>query len=114
MLSANQLYKNSGSELPFKEWLKREQLKGTLQREQTVRVEPKPEKDKFLNADGDLTEDEQAAQQALEDFFDEFVNEGSQENEYVIKRISRQKFGYGLVLGIALGYGIKYLIDRRK
>jgi hypothetical protein len=30
MLSANQVYKNSNTELPFKEWLKREQLKGKL------------------------------------------------------------------------------------
>jgi hypothetical protein len=30
MSTANQLYKASGSELPFKEWLKREQLKGQL------------------------------------------------------------------------------------
>ena len=30
MSSANKLYKTSGSELPFKEWLRREQLKGKL------------------------------------------------------------------------------------
>lgn len=30
MSSANKLYKTSGSELPFKEWLRREQLKGNL------------------------------------------------------------------------------------
>ena len=30
MSTANQLYKASGSQLPFKEWLKREQLKGKL------------------------------------------------------------------------------------
>jgi hypothetical protein len=30
MSSANKLYKTSGSDLPFKEWLRREQLKGKL------------------------------------------------------------------------------------
>ena len=30
MTSANQMFKESGSNLPFKEWLKREQLKGKL------------------------------------------------------------------------------------
>ena len=40
MTSANQMFKDSGSTLPFKEWLKREQLKGTLA----------VNEDKFLNA----------------------------------------------------------------
>ena len=43
MQSANQLYKESGSELNFKEWLRREQLKGKLEVHQ----------DKFLNIDGE-------------------------------------------------------------
>lgn len=30
MISANKLYKDSKSNLPFKEWLKREQIKGTM------------------------------------------------------------------------------------
>jgi hypothetical protein len=30
MISANKLYKESKSNLPFKEWLKREQIKGTM------------------------------------------------------------------------------------
>ena len=30
MSSANKLYRASGTELPFKEWLRREQLKGEL------------------------------------------------------------------------------------
>ena len=42
-MTANQLYKSSGSELPFKEWLKREQLKGNL----------KVKKETFVNANGD-------------------------------------------------------------
>ena len=40
MTSANQMFKESGSNLPFKEWLKREQLKGKLA----------VHEDKFLNA----------------------------------------------------------------
>ena len=40
MSSANKLYKSSGSELPFKEWLRREQLKGKLD----------VHHDKFLNS----------------------------------------------------------------
>ena len=31
MISANKIYKESKSNLPFKEWLKREQLKGTME-----------------------------------------------------------------------------------
>ena len=40
MTSANQMFKDSNSQLPFKEWLKREQLKGKLA----------VHEDKFLNA----------------------------------------------------------------
>ena len=42
MSSANQVYKQSGTELPFKEWLKREQLRGKLD----------VHEDQFFNADG--------------------------------------------------------------
>ena len=42
MSSANQVYKQSGAELPFKEWLKREQLRGKLD----------VHEDQFFNADG--------------------------------------------------------------
>jgi len=45
MVSANQAYKSSKSELPFKEWLKREQLKGKLE----------VHDNEFLNADGEET-----------------------------------------------------------
>ena len=31
MISANKIYKESKSKLPFKEWLKREQIKGTME-----------------------------------------------------------------------------------
>ena len=40
MTSANQMFKDANSNLPFKEWLKREQLKGKLA----------VHEDKFLNA----------------------------------------------------------------
>jgi len=43
MTSANKLFKQSGSELPFKEWLKREQLRGKLD----------VHEDQFFNAGGD-------------------------------------------------------------
>ena len=54
MVSANQMFKDANSNLPFKEWLKREQLKGKLA----------VHEDKFLNAsayrraDGDGEEEE--------------------------------------------------------
>ena len=47
MTSANQMFKDSGSSLPFKEWLKREQLKGKLA----------VHEDKFLNASAHLNAD---------------------------------------------------------
>lgn len=43
MISANQYYKNSNSELPFKKWLKIEQMKGKLA----------VHEGDYLNADGD-------------------------------------------------------------
>tara|TARA_R100001244_G_scaffold132247_1_gene107689 strand:+ start:635 stop:865 length:231 start_codon:yes stop_codon:yes gene_type:complete len=51
MTSANQLYKESGAELPFKEWLKREQLRGKLD----------VHEDHFLNAGGDDDDKEPSA-----------------------------------------------------
>ena len=48
MTSANQLYKASGSELGFKEWLKREQLKGALNKSDS--------KKEFVNATGTVKE----------------------------------------------------------
>lgn len=36
MISANQLYKQSKSELPFKEWLKETQKKGILQNHEAM------------------------------------------------------------------------------
>lgn len=36
MISANQLYKQSKSELPFKEWLKETQQKGILQNHEAM------------------------------------------------------------------------------
>jgi hypothetical protein len=43
--SANQLYKESKSEMPFKDWLKSEQSKGVL-----------ADHDKMFNANGDIDE----------------------------------------------------------
>lgn len=108
MYSANQLYKNSGSELTFKEWLKREQLKGTLQKEQPVKVEPKPVKEKFLNADGD------GVDAATEEFHAKICGGTTQENVDAVKKLCNTKMIFGLVIGIGLGYGIKWFIDRRK
>jgi|TARA_R110001599_G_scaffold5726_3_gene28498 hypothetical protein len=88
MMSANQLYKKSNSELPFKEWLKREQLKGAL-KEST--------KKEFLNAVGDddeVTETEVNA-----------VDVTAHDRAILIK---------GILIGAVLGYGIKYYMDKRK
>ena len=87
MSSANQLYKKSNSELPFKEWLKREQLKGAL-KEST--------KKEFLNAVGDEDEDENSVIA---------VNVTAHERAILIK---------GILFGAVLGYGIKYYMDKRK
>lgn len=43
MTSANKIYKASGSKLSFKEWLKREQIKGTMKVE---------DKKRYVNANG--------------------------------------------------------------
>jgi len=53
MTSANQMFKNSNSDLPFKEWLKREQLKGKL----SVHEDKYLNASAYYNADGDGTDD---------------------------------------------------------
>lgn len=50
MLSANKLYKESGTTLSFKEWLEREKAKGKF----IPNVEAMEE---FVNADGGISED---------------------------------------------------------
>lgn len=89
MMTANQLYKSSGSQLDFKEWLKREQLKGNL------KVEGKKE---FLNADGDST-----ATDTNDDIIPTMPTKEAKRNRNV-----------AFVLGLALGFGIKYYMDKRK
>ena len=47
MISANKIYKESKSKLPFKEWLKREQIKGTMEVH-----------DDYVNANGSSEDEE--------------------------------------------------------
>ena len=47
MISANKIYKESKSKLPFKEWLKREQIKGTMEVH-----------DNYVNANGSPEDEE--------------------------------------------------------
>lgn len=56
---ANQLWKESGSQLPFKDWLQREKDKG--------RFLPNKKLSEFNNIDGDEVTPEQLIQQKLED-----------------------------------------------
>ena len=97
MMTANQLYKSSGSELTFKEWLKREQIKGNLNVE---------EKKEFLNAGGNprqvptdaelLEEAERALQVQLA--------QSEEEN--------RAKFRRGILIGIVIGVAGKVIFDK--
>ena len=50
MTSANKIYKASGSKLSFKEWLKREQIKGTMRIHDDL---------KYVNANGAQDEENQ-------------------------------------------------------
>ena len=83
--SANKMYKTSGSDLPFKEWLKREQLKGKLDVHDS----------KFFNADGDDDIDTTAAAQTVE------------------CRCLPKIIG-ALVIGAAIGYGVSMYLNKRK
>tara|TARA_R110002012_G_C11673984_1_gene613430 strand:+ start:7115 stop:7423 length:309 start_codon:yes stop_codon:yes gene_type:complete len=97
MMTANQLYKTSGSDLAFKEWLKREQLKGNLNVE---------EKKEFLNAGGNprqvptdaelLAEAEEALQVQLAQSAEE----------------SKAKFRRGILVGILVGVAGKVIFDK--
>lgn len=97
MMTANQLYKTSGSDLAFKEWLKREQLKGNLNVE---------EKKEFLNAGGNprqvptdaelLAEAEEALQVQLA--------QSAEENT--------AKFRRGILVGILVGVAGKVIFDK--
>ena len=84
MISANQYYKNSNTELPFKQWLKVEQMKGKLAVHDSG----------YLNADGD-------------DYNYADGDDGSTENAPAPKRfeerfIRRRSFIFGAVLGYAI------------
>ena len=89
MITANQLYKSSGTQLDFKEWLKREQLKGNLKVE---------EKKEFLNADGDST-----ATDASDGIIAMMPTKEAKRNRNV-----------AFVIGLALGFGIKDDMDKRQ
>ena len=85
--SANKMYKISGSDLPFKEWLKREQLKGKLDVHES----------KFYNAGGD--DDSTTAAE---------INATTCDCKVVPKVIG------ALVIGAAIGYGVSVYLDKRK
>ena len=57
MISANKLYKESVSNLPFKEWLRREQLKGNLDIHQDNYLNMVGEDDALPENDQDVQED---------------------------------------------------------
>ena len=83
METANQLYKSSQSPLPFKEWLKREQIKGKLETHQK----------QYINANGD--DDVQ-------------VTSDIQPNDDK----SKHKFLFGLALGIGATLLIQKLLKK--
>ena len=103
--SANQLYKNSGSNLNFKEWLRREQLKGKLEVHQ----------DKFLNIDGDGSETESPiSQESFEDAYLEKICSSSEEDAKKILKDTKKKIVlYSLVIGVVGGMLIsKYVFKK--
>ena len=93
MISANKLYKESASDLPFKEWLRREQLKGNLDIHQ----------DNYLNMDG--VDDNQT--EVVED-----VIEYSTIPMMPVKEAKRNR-NFALVIGVVGGMLIsKYLFKK--
>ena len=103
--SANQLYKNSGSNLNFKEWLRREQLKGKLEVHQ----------DKFLNIDGDGSGTESPiSQESFEDAYLEKICSSSEEDAKKILKDTKKKIVlYSLVIGVVGGMLIsKYVFKK--
>lgn len=93
MISANKLYKESASNLPFKEWLRREQLKGNLDIHQ----------DNYLNMDG--VDDNQT--EVVED-----VIEDSTIPMMPVKEAKRNR-NFALVIGVVGGMLIsKYLFKK--
>tara|TARA_R110002167_G_scaffold21854_7_gene78793 strand:+ start:9292 stop:9573 length:282 start_codon:yes stop_codon:yes gene_type:complete len=93
MISANKLYKESASDLPFKEWLRREQLKGNLDIHQ----------DNYLNMVG---EDDALPEN------DEDVREGLMPPMMSVKEANRNR-NFALVIGVVGGMLIsKYLFKK--
>ena len=89
METANQLYKSSHSPLPFKEWLKRDQIKGKL----------KTNIKEYINANGD----------------EEIENEtetNEQDSPTPKKDNSAMKFLFGLTLGIGATLLIQKLLKK--
>lgn len=90
-VSANKMYKVSGSDLPFKEWLKREQLKGKLDVHER----------KFYNAVGDDDGDNT-------DHSNDTTVATNQPYSCAYKIIG------SLVVGAAIGYGVSIYFNKRK
>ena len=91
MSSANQLYKASGSNLPFKEWLKREQLKGSL----------KVKEKEFVNATGSTRSDIEEEQAQL-----------IMQQDLISDKEAKAKFRNGLLFGVVLGVVGKIIFDK--
>jgi hypothetical protein len=98
MTSANQLYKASGSELGFKEWLKREQLKGALNKSDS--------KKEFVNATGSSRTGEIA---------DTGLEEAEEALKVLLKKSEEQqkaKFRRGVLIGVVVGVAAKFAFDK--
>lgn len=98
MTSANQLYKASGSELGFKEWLKREQLKGALMKSNS--------KKEFVNATG-------TGKEVLTDA--ELLEEAEEALKVLLKKSEEQqkaKFRRGVLIGVVVGVAAKFAFDK--
>tara|TARA_R100000231_G_scaffold112229_2_gene83209 strand:+ start:161 stop:478 length:318 start_codon:yes stop_codon:yes gene_type:complete len=105
MQSANQLYKESGSELNFKEWLRREQLKGKLEVHQ----------DKFLNIDGEgQTDLVETPQESFEDaYLDKICSSSEEDAKRILKDTKKKIVLYSLVIGVVSGMLIsKYVFKK--
>ena len=98
MTSANQLYKASGSELGFKEWLKREQLKGALNKSDS--------KKEFVNATGSSR---------TEAVGDTLLEEAEEALQILLKKSEEQqkaKFRRGVLIGVVVGVAAKFAFDK--